>query len=212
MSTHKTNPSHAKHGGAPRGKKAHQDEPKVGTDEKAAEAFGGKLDFGIPADEATAQNDDPYGRVKGPEKGTGPTRSGDQGVRIDGVGAPTGPAGAGSGGDLDPDFIGLDKMGGMANDPPDRTTGPDMTSRGGSAPFASGSPAEGKGNLPPGHVGGDKRVRGSTTNGDIDASQGAGSTSGGEEELRDIYDEDDTIDPLSGGPSRANENRSDRKP
>jgi hypothetical protein len=197
---------------APSGRHAGKDQPKVGTDPEAAEEFGGKLDFGIPANEATAENDDPYGRVKGPEKGTGPTRSGSSGVRIDGVGAPTGPAGAGSGGDLDPDFIGLDRMGGLANDPAGDTCGPDKTSRGGSAPFASGEPAEGKGNLPPGHVGGDKRVHGSTTNGDIDGSQGAGSTSGGEEELRDVYNEDETIDPLSGGPARANENRSDRKP
>jgi hypothetical protein len=97
---------------------------KVGGSKKAAKEFGGKHDFGIPAKEATVANDDPYGRVKGPEKGTGPTRSGDaDDDRTTGVGAPTGPPGAGSGGDLDPDFIGLDGSGGVSQKGPDQGDG-----------------------------------------------------------------------------------------
>ena len=87
---------------------------KVGSDPAATHNFGGKNDFGIPARDAKAPLPD-GGREKGPEQGTGPTRSGEDGVRVDGVAYPTGPAGSGSGGDLDPDVIGLDRKGGLAN-------------------------------------------------------------------------------------------------
>src|SRR5947209_11454177 len=80
---------------------------KVGSDPAADREFGGKLDFGIPAGKAKAPLPD-GGREKGPEQGTGPMRSGEEGKRVDGVGYPPGPPGAGSGGDLDPDFVGLD--------------------------------------------------------------------------------------------------------
>lgn len=93
---------------------------KVGSDRAAGREIGGKLDFGIPADQATAPLPD-GGREKGPEQGTGPMRSGASGVRDAGVGHAPGGPGAGSGGDLDPDFIGLDGKGGLANSPPDAT-------------------------------------------------------------------------------------------
>jgi hypothetical protein len=189
--------------------KKQEKEHKVGGSKQAARKFGGKNDFGIPAKEATVANDDPYGRVKGPEKGTGPTRSGAQGRRTTGVGAPTGPAGAGRGGDLDPDIIGVGGTGGVARDGPDRTQGPDIT-EGGSGTFASGPPAKGDNQPPKGQHGGSVRVQGTTTTGDISGSETAASTSGGQEELRDIHDEDKTINPQTGGPARANENRDTR--
>lgn len=114
---------------------------KVGSDPEAAKAFGGQADFGIPAGRATAPAD---GRGKGPDPGTGFSRSGSRGVRTSGVGAPVGTDGSGSGGDLDPDVIGLDGRGGVANNPREhKMEGPDITD-GSRDPFASGPPAEGK--------------------------------------------------------------------
>ncbi len=189
--------------------KKEQQSKKVGGSKEAARKFGGKHDFGIPAEEATAENDFPHGRAKGPQKGTGPTRSGAQGRRTSGVGAPLGPAGSGSGGDLDPDIVGVGGTGGVAREGPDRTRGADITT-GGSQTFASGPPAQGKNEGAPGHHGGSVRVKGTTVTGAVSGSEDAASTSGGQEELRDIHNEDETIDPLSGGPARANENRKTR--
>jgi hypothetical protein len=117
---------------------------KVGSSRPAAAQFAEKGDFGIPADRATPA-DARYGRAKGPQQGTGPTRSGADGVRTVGVGHPTGPQGAGSGGDVDPDFVGVAGAGGIANSPPDPNLpdGPEM-SDGSSNEFASGPPAKGE--------------------------------------------------------------------
>lgn len=119
---------------------------KVGSSREADRKVGGHLDFGVPASKATAPVNE-GGRAKGPEQGTGPMRSGDEGVRDSGVGHAPGQPGTGSGGDLDPDFIGFDGSG-MAAAPPDRTEGPDMT-EGGSGAFASGPPARGENEQPP---------------------------------------------------------------
>jgi hypothetical protein len=126
---------------------------KVGSSDAAAAKVGGPLDFGVPAAQAKGPVED-GGRAKGPEQGTGPTRSGTRGVRTVGVGAPVGPDGAGSGGDLDPDVIGLDGRGGVALNPGERNTQGANVTQGGSAPFASGAPAKGDHTLPPGQVGG----------------------------------------------------------
>jgi hypothetical protein len=148
---------------------------KVGSDPAADHAFGGELDFGYPADRVKAPLPD-GGREKGPEQGTGPMRSGEDGNRVNGVGYPPGPPGAGSGGDLDPDFIGLDGKGGVANDVDDRRTcGPDITTEGGGAPFGSGAPAAGRNKLRPGtHGAAPEIVRGST----VDRSGGDTATTG----------------------------------
>ena len=150
------------------GSKRHRSSGKVGSDPQADKEFGGELDFGIPAKKASPDEPD-GGRAKGPEQGTGPMRSGDRGVRTSGVGHAPGRAGAGSGGDLDTDFIGLDGKGGVAAAPASgRTRGPDIT-EGGSAPFASGAPAEGKNQKPERKI-----VKGST----VDRSGGDASTTG----------------------------------
>ena len=148
-------------------KKSHSS-GKVGSDPQADKEFGGELDFGIPAKKASAAEPE-GGRAKGPEQGTGPMRSGDRGVRTSGVGHAPGPDGAGSGGDLDTDFIGLDGKGGVARSPASgRTKGPDIT-EGGSQAFASGPPAEGKNQKAERKI-----VRGST----VDRSGGDASTTG----------------------------------
>jgi hypothetical protein len=147
---------------------------KVGSDRAADREIGGKLDFGIPAAEAKAPQ--PIGgRDKGPEQGTGPMRSGASGTRTSGVGHAPGRPGAGSGGDLDTDFIGLDHKGGIAARPASgRTQGPDIT-EGGSGAFASGPPAKGENELPAGTHGiAPEIVKGST----IDRSGGDAATTG----------------------------------
>jgi hypothetical protein len=147
---------------------------KVGSDPAADREFGGKGDFGIPAAKVKAPLPD-GGREKGPEPGTGPMRSVGEGRRDTGVGYPPGPPGAGSGGDLDPDVIGLDGKGGIAETPASgRTTGPDIT-QGGSSSFASGEPAAGENELPAGtHGAAPDVIHGSTVN----RSGGDATTSG----------------------------------
>jgi hypothetical protein len=133
---------------------------------------GGKGDFGIPASRARGPTK-AGGRGKDRDQGTGPTRGGAD-SRTTGVGAPTGSPGAGSGGDLDPDIVGLDGRA-LARAPIDRTSGPDMTEEGGSAPFASGKPAKGENAQPRGKVGGSRQTKGGDT---IDHSGGDVTTSG----------------------------------
>jgi hypothetical protein len=129
--------------------RSHSGLGKVGSDPAADREIGGELDFGIPAGQATAPRPT-GGRDKGPEQGTGPMRSGSDTTRTSGVGHAPGSPGAGSVGDLDTDFIGLDGKGGIAARPASgRTQGPDIT-EGGSAPFASGPPAKGENELPAG--------------------------------------------------------------
>lgn len=146
---------------------------KVGSDRAADREIGGKGDFGIPADRVKAPLPT-GGREKGPEQGTGYERSGASGVRVSGVGHAPGGPGTGSGGDLDPDFIGLDGKGGVAASPGERkTSGPDMTD-GHSDAFASGPPAAGENELRPGTHGAIEPVHGST----VDRSGGDATTTG----------------------------------
>jgi hypothetical protein len=134
---------------------------KVGSDPSAAENFAGKHDFGIPSEDAapdmTVEDRDFPGRPAGNKK----TRSGASGKRTVGVGSTEGPDGKGSGGEVDPEIIGLDGGGGVSSDgelgnPP----GPD-DSDGSSNEFASGPPAEGehRGRYTPGQQVGDVTQR-----------------------------------------------------
>jgi hypothetical protein len=132
---------------------------------------GGKGDFGIPASAARGPIK-AGGRGKDRDQGTGSTRGGVD-SRETGVGAPTGSPGAGSGGDLDTDIVGLDGRA-LAKAAVDRNRGPDMTEQGG-APFASGRPARGQNAKPRGKVGGSRRVTGGDT---VDHSGGDVTTSG----------------------------------
>ncbi len=126
-------------------KKPRKGQGKVGSSRKAEEKFGGKLDFGVPARNATRNYPED---IEDRPDDYRPGRSGAAGERTAGVGGREGAPGSNSGGDLDPDFIGLDKMGGMAAKPASgRTQGPDITT-GGSGAFASGPPAKGEGSTP----------------------------------------------------------------
>ena len=144
---------------------------KVGSDRNAARRVGGKLDFGAPEDNLRERQ---YvsEETKRSDPGAAPIRIKTTGPRESGVGAPeSGPGGA-SGGDLDPDIVGVGFGGsGVAQTGPTRTEGPDITTTGGSEPFAAPGP---KGHRPSGppRI---ERVRGST----VDHSGGDISTTGG---------------------------------
>ncbi|HSV14838.1 MAG TPA: hypothetical protein VLI90_11295 [Tepidisphaeraceae bacterium] len=89
---------------------------KVGDDPQALKNVGGKGDFGIPARDPVNRATD--GVIEGRPAGSAPGYSGDAGVRTTGVGSMGGPPGHDSGGDLDPDYIGLDGRGGLSAKPP----------------------------------------------------------------------------------------------
>jgi hypothetical protein len=101
-------------------KRAHKHQSKktgkVGTDPTALEQIGGTGDFGIPARDPVCRARD--GEIEGRPAGSAPGYTGDAGVRTTGVGSMGGPPGRDSGGDLDPDIIGLDGRGGLAAKPP----------------------------------------------------------------------------------------------
>jgi hypothetical protein len=155
------------------GQTSPMDQQKVGGDPESLHRLS-PLDFGIPASKVRGPLPD-GGREKGPEQGTGPMRSGEQGVRVTGVGHAPGSPGAGSGGDLDPDVIGLGQRGGLAAAPPSgRTQGPDIT-EGGSEPFASGPPSRGEHEARPGSHGATEEILHGST---VDRSGGDASTTG----------------------------------
>lgn len=129
---------------------------KVGDDPKALKAVGGKGDFGIPASDPIVRAHD--GEIEGRPAGSAPGYGGDAGVRTTGVGSMGGPPGQDSGGDLDPDFIGLDGRG-LAAKPPRGLTPADATD-GSSDAFGSGGHAQGRNSIKPGTHGASPRAGG----------------------------------------------------
>lgn len=164
---------------------------KVGSSRQPGVEKKGSLDFGIPARTANSLTD-PYGRAKGPEQGTGPMRSGEEGRRTTGVGSSGGSDGSGSGGDLDPDIIGLDGRGGLSSRPPDRRAdGADMTV-GKTDPFASGGPATGKPAPPLPHTIGDRPALDTVDHGGGDiTTTGDESDESSNPEIEEIQQESD---------------------
>ena len=100
------------------------DNGKVGSAPAAARRFGGKIDFGVPESKAHTE----FARRKSREAKFTPTpsRPSDprqeigaiQQARVSGVGKSNAGPGAASGGDLDPDFIGVGTGAGLAQNPP----------------------------------------------------------------------------------------------
>lgn len=150
---------------------------KVGSDEAALQRTGGAGDFGIPAAKQTRPQ--PIGgREKGPQKGTGPMRAGTMGDRVSGVGGDPGGPGHSSGGDLDPDYVGIAGSGGLSESAPGNVNPGQAATTGGSEEFASGGPAQGRNqDRARGRVGGRKQVEGGST---VDRSGGDASTTGPE--------------------------------
>lgn len=115
---------------------------KIGSDPKTAKEELAKGDFGVSPENRVetayaarrAKHQDPGGMNQRLQRGDG--------ARESGVGASVGGRGAGSGGDLDTDIIGVGTGGSgiSQNGPDDRVDGPDMTTVGGSEPFAAPGP------------------------------------------------------------------------
>jgi hypothetical protein len=143
-------------------KSTNPDEEKVGSSRAAAQEVGGKLDFGNPVHQPEVvrmNEDDPIDRPAGSALGVGS----DPGRRTVGVGSAGGADGDSSGGDIDPDFVGLAGGAGLTQSPGGRvTTGPSSTT-GSSDEFAGGGHAKGDNALPKGQIGGETmKVRGTT--------------------------------------------------
>jgi hypothetical protein len=149
---------------------------KPGSDAASAGKVGGGGDFGVPAGAGPSRDRDYVSEnTKRSDPGNAMPRSGEtEGLRTTGAGAAAAGDGSGSGGDLDPDFIGVGTGGsGVAmSGPSDRRD--KSESDGTSAEMASGGPAAGRNQAGVHHVGGSKRVAGTT----FDRSRGDGSTTG----------------------------------
>lgn len=174
---------------------------KVGGSAKEAAKFGGKLDFGVPPAKAR-----PGDRRVKTKADTPSARAGREGQRVVGVGA-YGDTPGKSGGEADVDILGIGTQGGSSVSTEGtlgRKRGKDLTSEGGSTPFAAGRPAKGrKQSDVAGKVGGSKRVRGTTHNAGQDISGGGGGTGTGSTSdlARDDRRTDKTVNPLTGGPA-----------
>jgi hypothetical protein len=153
---------------------------KPGSDAAGAKDVAGKGDFGVPVGAGPSRERDYVSEnTKRSDPGNAMPRSGEEeGLRTTGAGATAGGDGSGSGGDLDPDIIGLGAGGSGVSvaGPADR--GDDGVRPGDSdgsvAEMASGGPAEGRNQTGVHHVGGSKRVQGTT----FDRSRGDAYTTG----------------------------------
>ncbi|HEX8523393.1 MAG TPA: hypothetical protein VF669_14155 [Tepidisphaeraceae bacterium] len=147
---------------------------KVGSSPKSAKRFGGKTDFGVPADSSKTE----YSRRKSREIKFRPggsheadprqDRGSTQASRVSGVGKSNAGPGGASAGDIDTDVVGVDGRGLAQGGPDTNVSGPEWTT-GGSEEFASGGPAKGENQSKRGRVGAGKKVRGGTT---VDRSGG----------------------------------------
>jgi hypothetical protein len=146
---------------------------KPGSDPASAKNVGAEGDFGVPVGTGPSRERDYVsGNTKASDPGNAQPRSSEfDGRRTAGAGSRFSGDGSGSGGDIDPDFIGVGTGGsGVAASGPRGGSGPD-DSDGSSNEMASGGPAEGRNQVGVHHVGGDKRVQGTTINRDADFSQ-----------------------------------------
>jgi hypothetical protein len=136
---------------------------KVGSDPGAAKHFAEKNDFGIPAKQAKpGQQEVIDGSLDDRPLGTRLPANDPDGVRDTGVGGPDSGPGSFSGGDVDPDVIGVGSGTGISAAPvghDEDTSGPDETETGVDN-LADGHPAKGENNLPPGTHGASGKVSG----------------------------------------------------
>lgn len=133
---------------------------KVGSDPEAAKAFGGKRDFGVPANKGrTRDRDYTSQNAKASDPGAAQPHSSEfTGVRTHGAGGMASGEGSSSGGDIDPDIIGLGDGGsGIAASPPGHRPGADDTD-GSTNEMASGPPAAGENETDVGKIGGPSPV------------------------------------------------------
>jgi hypothetical protein len=130
---------------------------KPGSDRDAANAIGGKGDFGVPVNRGrTPDLDYVNENTKASDPGASQPGSAEfEGVRTHGAGGKASGEGSSSGGDLDTDFIGVGTGGsGISANPSEKyVPGPDDTD-GSSAEMAHGAPAAGENQTGVGKIGG----------------------------------------------------------
>ena len=158
---------------------------KPGSESADAKNVAGQGDFGVPVGSGPSlERDYVTQNTKRADPGAAVARSGDldggDAARTTGAGGAAVGEGSSSGGDIDTDVVGVGTGSGLAQAGPDDEANVGAASTDGSSDeFASGPRAQGRNTLPRGHVGGDKRVRGSVVSRDLDFHTGAdGETSG----------------------------------
>lgn len=159
---------------------------KPGSEATKAKDVGGEGDFGVPVGTGRTRDRDYVSEnTRRSDPGAAQARSGEEeGTRTTGAGATASGDGSGSGGDLDTDILGVGTGGtGVSIAGPDDVDIGQAASDGSSNEFASGPPAQGRNQTGKGHVGGNKRVRGTTFDrspGDVaTAPDGQGADSAG---------------------------------
>jgi hypothetical protein len=116
---------------------------KPGSSSEDAKKVGGKGDFGVP-EEDTVDRNYVSENTKQSDPGNARPRAGEESLEV-GVGKSVGGAGNASGGDLDPDIVGVGGIGGLSQSGPDNfPNGRPDESDGTSRTFASGGPAKGE--------------------------------------------------------------------
>jgi hypothetical protein len=140
---------------------------KVGSDPKAAAKLGGKGDFGVRESD-TRGREYTSANTRASDPGASQPHAGDDEGRVAGVGGNASGVGSSSGGDVDPDFVGVGTGGGAvsASGPDERAAGPDEAT-GTARDFASGPPTKNEKGSKAG------KVEGSTvdnTGGDIETT------------------------------------------
>lgn len=152
---------------------------KVGSDPEAARHVSGKGDFGVPVREGrTLERDYASRNTKASDRGVAQPRSSEfEGNRTHGAGGTASGDGSSSGGDLDPDILGVGTGGSgvAASGPDDR---PGIETDGSTRGRASGPPAAGKNQGGP-EAGGSKEYRsiaGAMAEKGLEPGQGADAT------------------------------------
>ena len=156
-------------------KSAGSESLKPGSSAEDARKVGGEGDFGASAgQDRPAERDYVSRNTKASDPGAAQPFGWEQeGVRDHGAGGRASGPGSASGGDIDPDIVGVGTGGSgiAASGNVGRAAGPD-DSDGTSDEFASGGHAEGKNSAGRNQVGGSKRVQGTTHSADADISTG----------------------------------------
>lgn len=151
------------------GRSASKTNDKVGSDPQAAQAVGGKGDFGVRENDVV-ERQYTSANTRASDRGAAQPHAGEDQGRVAGVGGNASGRGSSSGGDIDTDIIGVGADGsGIAASPADEPPGPDDAT-GTSRDFASGPPTQNRKGLKA------SKVEGSTVDrsgGDVE-STGAG--------------------------------------
>ena len=187
------------------------DQAKPGSDPQSLRDVGGKGDFGVPANRR-GERDYASANTKAADRGASqPGAAERDGVRDHGAGGRSSGPGSASGGDLDPDIVGVGTGGSgvAASGDIGRRPGPD-DSDGTSDEFASGGHAQGRNQRDVGKVGGSKRVHGTVVSGGDDRST-TPSGQGADAATNPARDDDSFAGEISSGEAAGEDNEMGRE-